>query len=345
MLSVAIHALTAAILVAAVVILVNWYDTVQGWLVGGGLAAIALWLRPRTIRPPKHAVTISRTEAPTMFEVADRIAEKVGASPVTTIHLHDLLFRCAHVRIGVRREPTLVIGLPLLVASTPRERAAMLGVAFAHDVAGDPARGPLVRSALDTAAAWRRSLLDVRVDRYSMPDDPVVALFAPAFPAERMGSQIIGKLAGWVLGSPLFLAEFALTRLVSGQSRLAVHHADQVAARAVSSQAVIEYLDALTMAEIRLTPILSAVRRGETLGGIREAVLNRNADHDMRRDASVAKRTWRDLEPPTALRAALLEASEAEEGSVGLDRGESDRIDAELERHLTRSLRELSQIT
>jgi hypothetical protein len=44
-------------------------------------------------------------------------------------------------------------------------------------------------------------------------------------------------------------------------------------------------------------------------------------------------------------RAALIEATDAKEGTVGIDRTESDRIDAELGPHLSRSIREPSQIT
>jgi hypothetical protein len=152
-------------------------------------------------------------------------------------------------------------------------------------------------------------------------------------------------ITGWVLGWPLFLTELALTRLVDTQSGLAVHHAEQVAARAVSTRAVAEYLDALTMAESRLTPILSAARRGESFDQIRRAVLDRKADHDVQRDASPADRSSRDLEPPVALGTAVVMTAEAGEVSVGIDRGESDRIDTELGRHLARTVRELSQIT
>ncbi|WP_204070883.1 hypothetical protein [Planotetraspora phitsanulokensis] len=346
LLSAAIQAIPAALMAAALVIVISSYDNVLAWLCGCGLATVAIWSRPRALRLPDDAEEVIRAEAPALFEAADRIARAVGAVPPAAIYLHDRLFSCAHLRVGARRRPTLLIGLPLLLAISPRERAGMLGVACAEDVSRDPARGLFVRSALLTAGEWRNALLNVRVQQYSWYGDPVVELFGHPFPAERSASQVVGKIMGAALGSPLFLAEFALTRLVSGQSQVARYYADQVAARAVSTPAVLHYLDALVMAESRFTPILSAARRGETIGEIRRTVL-RSGEVDRetvtsQREASLAQRSWRDLEPPLALRAALLEAGDAEEGSTGVDEAESEGIDTELSRHLARAVRALT---
>ncbi|WP_203880715.1 hypothetical protein [Planotetraspora kaengkrachanensis] len=346
LLSAAIQAIPAALMAAAVVIVVSSYDNVLAWLCGCGLAAVAIWSRPRAVRLPDGAEGVTRTEAPALFEAVDRIAHAVGAVPPATIYLHDQLFSCTHLRVGARRRPALLIGLPLLLALSPRERAGMLGVACAEDVGHDPARGLLVRSALLTAGEWRNALLNVRVQRYNGYGDPVVELFGHPFPSERSASQVIGKIMGAALGSPLFLAEFALTRLVSSQSQVARYYADQVAARAVSTPAVVHYIDTLMMAESRFTPILSAARRGETIDEIRRTVLrSREVDHEAvtaQREASLAQRSWRDLEPPLALRAALLEAGDTEEGSSGVDEAESEAIDRELSRHLARAVRALT---
>jgi hypothetical protein len=188
-LSATVHTLTVAIMAVAVTIVVNWHDSALGWLLGGALGFVAFWLRPRAVRPPAGAEMISRREAPALFAAADRIAEQVGAKPAITIHLHDRLFQCAHLRLGLRREPALVIGLPRLAVLSPRERTAMLGVAFAHGGSGDPALGLLVRSALGTAAEGRRALLGRHIDRYGMPDDPVV------------GSPARSPRSGWALRS------------------------------------------------------------------------------------------------------------------------------------------------
>lgn len=346
-LSAVVHAVTAAILAAGVLIVVNWHGNVLGWLFGGVLAAIAILTRPRTVRLPDGAEEVTRVEAPTLFEAADRIAGAVGAAPPVAIHLHDRLFRCAHLRVGVRRRPVLLVGLPLLLTLTPRERAGMLGAELARDVAGDPGRGLLVPSALATTGEWRHALMGMRVDRYRDFGDPVLDGHSTV-PGGRMASQAIGKVTGWVLVWPLFLAELALRRLVSAQSQHAVYYADQVAARAVSSRAVVEYVDALTMAESRLTPVMAAARRGETAEEIRSAVLSRETGPALvaaRREDSLAGQAAWQAEPPTALRAVLLESAGVEEGSVGLGSGESDRIDAELSRHLARTIRELSRIT
>ncbi|WP_169944588.1 hypothetical protein [Microbispora sp. H11081] len=61
-------------------------------------------------------------------------------------------------------------------------------------------------------------------------------------------------------------------------------------------------------------------------------------------EATAGQTAWQ-AEPPTALRAVLLESAGVGEGSVGLGSGESGRIDAELSRHLARTVRELSRIT
>ncbi|WP_182897330.1 hypothetical protein [Microbispora sp. H10830] len=93
---------------------------------------------------------------------------------------------------------------------------------------------------------------------------------------------------------------------------------------------------------------MAAARRGETAEEIRRAALSRETDPGLvaaRREGSLAGRTAWKAEPPTALRAVLLESAGVDEGSVGLGSGESDRIDAELSRHLARTVRELSRIT
>ncbi|MEV4297583.1 hypothetical protein [Microbispora rosea] len=346
-LSAVVHAVTAAILAAGVLIVVGWHGNVIGWLCGSVPIAIAIWTRPRTVRLPDGAEEITRAEAPALFEAADRIAGAVGAAPPVAIHLHDRLYRCAHLRPGLRRRPVLLVGLPLLLTLTPRERAGMLGAELARDVSGDPGRGLLVPSALATVGEWRHALTGMRVDGYRDFGDPLVEANS-AVKGGRMASQAIGKVTGWILVWPLFLAELVLRRLVSAQSQHAVYYADQVAARAVSSRAVVEYVDALVMAESRLTPVMAAARRGETAGEIRRAVLSRDAGPGLvaaRREKSLAGQAAWQAEPPMALRASLLESAGVEEGSAGLGSGESDRIDAELSRRLARTVRELSRIT
>ncbi|WP_182904591.1 hypothetical protein [Microbispora sp. H13382] len=345
--SAVVHAVTAAILAGGVLIVAGWKGNVIGWLCGSVPIAIAIWTRPRTVRLPDGAEEVTRAEAPALFEAAGRIAGAVGAAPPAAIYVHDRLFRCAHLRPGLRRRPVLLVGLPLLLTLTPRERAGMLGAELARDVSGDPGRGLLVPSALATTGEWRHALTGVRVDRYRDFGDPLLDANS-AVQGGRMASQAIGKVTGWVLAWPLFLAELALRRLVSAQSQHAVYYADQVAARAVSSRAVAEYVDALTTAESRLTPVMAAARRGETAEEIRRAVLSRDATPDLvvaRRQDSLAEQDGWQAEPPTALRAVLLESAGVDDGTVGLGPGESDRIDAELSRHLARTVRELSRIT
>jgi hypothetical protein len=80
---------------------------------------------------------------------------------------------------------------------------------------------------------------------------------------------------------------------------------------------------------------MAAARRGETADEIRRAVLSRDASPGLvaaRRQDSLADRTGWQAEPPTALRAVLLESAGVDDGTVGLGPGESDRIDAELSR-------------
>ncbi|ETK35972.1 M48 family metallopeptidase [Microbispora sp. ATCC PTA-5024] len=355
-LAAAIHALTLALLGAAAVIFAAWPANLLGWLFSAVLVAVAVLMRPRTVRPPKGAEAVSRQEAPALFAAADRIADAVGTARPAVVYLDDHYYSCVQERVGLRRAPALLIGLPLLAVLSPEERAGMLATELAQDVCGDPARTFFVRSALLSVAEWRGALLGVRVDRFDPFRDLTLAPFS-GINLGRVGSQLIGKVTGWVIGGPLFLAELALTRLVAAQSQLAGYYADQVAARAVSARAVVGYLDALAMRESRLTPLLAAVRRAETVDQIRSVALAARTDPAAlagRRELSMARFGWRDLEPPIALRAALLEEPGAADGfregvaeaagATGVGRSESDRVDAELGPRLERALRELSQV-
>src|SRR5574341_2358809 len=146
-----VHLLTAAVAVLGILIVVRGWPYVC--IVSGGLICLAVaWvLFPRPAKLPGHIA--SPAEFPTLYAIANRIAQEIGAKPVTGIVI-DHHFSASFSQAGWRRSQIVTIGLPLFAALNSQEKIAVLAHELAHDVNGDPSRGLFVGSALQTLAQW-----------------------------------------------------------------------------------------------------------------------------------------------------------------------------------------------
>jgi len=97
-----------------------------------------------------------------MYELADRVAKALGATPPEGI-IVDWQFNAAFGRVGWRRSPILYLGLPLFLILNDRERIALLAHELAHDVNGDPTRDFLTSSAINALLQWHAAIRPTQI--------------------------------------------------------------------------------------------------------------------------------------------------------------------------------------
>ncbi|MFD0477950.1 hypothetical protein ACFQ0B_64680 [Nonomuraea thailandensis] len=207
----------------------------------------------------------------------------------------------------------LVVGLPLWLALPPKQRVTLLATAYAALPTGDER---VVREALDTLESWRDALvgatpLKAREDAQDKITASLGALSPPDTTYQVAG--LLGRIVGRVLGGPVLLARYALTRLArSGERRALTRH--RTLALRVSSEEDLTELAELAGGGGYLAPMQAAALRGESVAAIRNGALAR---FRLTRDGVLA----------------------ADPHSELLDSARSARIDEELAAHYARAIR------
>ncbi|MEM7633372.1 MAG: M48 family metallopeptidase [Pseudomonadota bacterium] len=161
-----------------------------------------------------------RQDAPALFALCDRIADKVG-SPRADGILVNGDYNAAFARVGMPRKTLLIIGLPMWLVQTWPERVATLAHEFSHGANGDCTRGLLVGSALDALEHW----LDFLRPEY-----------------DSGSGAIVGNHLLWILSWPVHMLHLGLSHLVWSQSQLAEFLADYLAITVAGSEAMIDDL-------------------------------------------------------------------------------------------------------
>lgn len=107
-----------------------------------GLVVLGLgWLvRPRAARLPGDVQVLTRADAPELYGLIDRIGEGVGAPRIDTVALGGMA-NAALATYGWRRRRLVVIGYPLWLVLSPRERVAVLAHELGHSSNGDARHG------------------------------------------------------------------------------------------------------------------------------------------------------------------------------------------------------------
>jgi Zn-dependent protease with chaperone function len=158
------HLLTLGLFVTGVRLLIFGYsDFLRVLTFLGGVICVGLaWvLRPRVGKVPEKDV-LAREQAPTLYQLVNRIAEGLGAKPVDYIVIAPM-FNASFGRAGWRQKRILALGLPLFASLNDEERVALIGHELAHDVNGDSARGLLVGSAVDSLVGWYVMIRPARI--------------------------------------------------------------------------------------------------------------------------------------------------------------------------------------
>jgi Zn-dependent protease with chaperone function len=271
-------------------------------VVGFFLVLIGLELRPRWPSWKIELGVISRSEVPEMFGLVDAVADKLGAPRIVTIAV-DEHWNASCGRRGLRREPALVIGLPLWAALSPAGRLALLGHELGHLINGDPARGVLTEPALNTFAR-------------------IAAVFDPRSLVRAFSSQL--ALFGWLGGmltsvvfTPIWWAarwtQVGLRMVVSRDHQRSEIYADAVAVRLAGTAGAAELFDALLLSEQVHTAVARSARRGDPVDqwGLDAAKARQVTDARHRVEEQASLREEASLfasHPPSGLRRRLIDA-------------------------------------
>lgn len=316
--SLAVHALTLAFVVLGVLIVVGSPSLFLSWMLGALLVAIGVLLRPRLGRLPDDAEVLAPSAAPELYGLAARVADEVGVPRPAQVAVLDLSTAAVYLRLGVRRVPVLLVGLPLWLAVSPRQRVALLAGAYATAVTDD---GFLVEGALSTLGEWRHSLLGAEPLSARREADVAMAMslgaWAPSSSYNAVG--LLGRLVGRAFGWPVLIVEHILTRLAEAGGAQAAGRWRALTLRATTEEDLAD-LEELIAHGSYLAPMQAAVLRGESVEAIRESALTRAR-----------------LAPDGVLTSAP--------GSPLLDAAASAVIDTELSRHYTRAARGFGLIT
>lgn len=322
--SLVLYLLIAALLAAGL-----WLGSLSfpglGLLPGALLVVMAVELRPRFGRVPKFATEMTATAAPELHRLVGQVAAALSA-PVPAVHVEEDVFNASATRVGLRRRPVLVLGLPLWNALTAQQRVALLGHELGHFVNGDPRRGLLVQpavSALQRVDDWLRPVVG---------NAGIVTRLALAL--------VTGVLRGVILPFRLGLAVLAVR---DGQR--AEYRADRLSATVAGRAAAAELSDVLLLADSVVMLIRRDARAGRPLVEWPETVAKLLAevrpDLPARREASLDEVSLFDSHPPQGLRSRLLEALGGEPAAVVVSAAQNARIDAELAEAGARSARTL----
>ncbi|MFD6180487.1 M48 family metallopeptidase [Streptomyces goshikiensis] len=156
-LALAVHAVTAALAVTGVLLIVLGWETRVQPVVGVVLLAVVVVLRPRPVRLPKDAPLLHRADAPELFGLIDEVGAAIGTAGVHVVVV-DPMANAAVTAYGLRGRRMLVLGLGLWEILSPQERVALLGHELGHFAHGDIRHGAITGGALRTLATWLYAL-------------------------------------------------------------------------------------------------------------------------------------------------------------------------------------------
>ncbi|MFG2072558.1 hypothetical protein [Nonomuraea maritima] len=276
-----VHLLTLAFAAVGAWAVLREPGSLVSWLVGVPALAIGWGLRPRLGRLPADAEVLDRSIAPELYAAAARVADRVGVPWPEKIAVRDLATRTCYERVGLRRRPVLVVGLPLWLALPPALRVALLATAYARLPTGGER---MVGEALTTLETWRDALLEAakplraRQDAHTaITASSLGAVGQPGTTYEVAG--LLGRLLGRVFGGPVLLARYALARLDGADEPRARARQRALALRAAPEREL-DRLEELAADGGYLAPMQSAALRGLSAAAIRQDALARSGSCD-----------------------------------------------------------------
>ncbi|MFF0578041.1 M48 family metallopeptidase [Streptosporangium saharense] len=271
-----------------------------------GLVAVFFSLpRPRRVRPDEWSP--SRTEAPHLYGLADRIAAELGVAPVGIIRFVPNL-NASFDRVGFRRRGVLNVSLPLWEVLGPQERVALFGHELGHAVRGDIRRSLWFVSAYEAVYRW-----------YGFTDPGTrVLLTVP---------HLITKLLLLMLYRP-----------VKRVSQRAEYRADDLSAKVASSAAVLSLIGISTLGLEMAAPLQRRTAGFDPEDGaalwreLRECVASVPESERLRqlRVSALHPPSEFSFYPPVHLRVRLAGERGVERGSIDFPEREVAAVEAEM---------------
>ena len=292
-----VHLLALMLVAAAAALLIVAGVNPFSLVLSAVLIALAVGLRPRLGSIPRKMPTLTRSDAPALFQLLDQLASALHARPVQWVAFN-LDFNCSTSMIGTGRRRLVVVGLPLWVILRSDERLAVLAHEVAHDTNADLLHGLIVGSAEEILASITQWLTPA----------PLLARSAKGTNAAFAEDLATLLLRGFSLVAYGYFR--LLLRYARRASPRAEYLADQEAARIASPESSISCLDKLCLARPLMFGFELAAKREDpdiwkSLVGISKSYSAR--DHErLRRIARRSAASADDTHPPTALRIDVL---------------------------------------
>ncbi|MCX5203070.1 M48 family metallopeptidase [Streptomyces sp. NBC_00237] len=326
-----VHAVTLTLAVGGLLLVVLGWSTVVQPLIGAGCLMVAVVLRPRLGSLPKDVPVLHRADAPRLFALVDEVASVVGTRGVDAVVVEPC-FNASVTAYGIRQRRVLTLGIALWESATPRQRVALLGHELGHYAGGDVRAGLITGTALRTLANW-------------------LYFLEPVANPRDMGERLV-NVAYFLPRHAAFGLIVVLDQLTLRGSQRAEYRADELAARAGSSEAAVAVMDLLLVGDSAHTALETAVTRahmskmtsrrdratapqpsGQDLWDRVTARTTRVPERERARLLRIAELRGHSADathPPTHLRRLRLERAEPEAGEVVLDAAGTEALGAEL---------------
>ncbi|WP_162794676.1 M48 family metallopeptidase [Nonomuraea lactucae] len=323
-----IHLLAPAFLVTGIYLVTS--QNIVDFLFGLVTLDFAWVARPRPTPFPASAVPLTRSDAPHLYALVDRVGVELGAPRTDLIAISGEV-NASFSTYGWRRSRLVEIGYPLWLILSPQERVALLAHEMAHSSNGDARHGLVVGSALHTLDELR-----------------VVTSFTWQ-PGDGMSALITACLHA-ILGVPVRALTFLLELLLHHSSQHAEYRADEMQAQVAGSTAAASLLDVLITRAPSVGSFLRSSAVAVGTGNLWTALRSHtdaisDAELERHREAARVEQTRVDTtHPPTHLRMQRVLALPYPEPRVPAPRME--QIEAELDKaavRVARSLREDAQ--
>lgn len=347
-----VHLMGLAVLVTGIWLLTTGIFT--GYIGGALLVGVAWVVRPRVGKLDKKKEWKRREDLPLFFGLLDRTAASVGAPVPKLVQLTatyprgGVVFNASTARLGLRRTPVLMIGIPLWQVLSRRERLAVLGHELGHQVNGDTTGSLFVRSAQNSLQQWQHLFT---------PPGSGARIDWGTRHAGRMGRGALAEMLATLFMLPLYFAAILLVRLFAWidthVSLRAEYLADEIGARVAGTEAAVGLMRKLSIGQsvvvhlsrekarrgvrAAVTRGRAAAEEGAAVWANLDAYLGSIPEHEYDRLVRVSefRGTAADSHhPATYLRMRLLRARPSLDGALTVSSEEWEAVEKELYRYV-----------